>query len=385
MPKLTQQPLTELAIRKAKPTGKRYDLFDASVRGLGLRVATSGTKSWFMMRRFNGRMLRTTFGRYPELPLAIARLKAPGVLADMANGQTAGQRKTDLFRVILDEWLKKDQAQNKSAHQVRVAMYKHALPAFGSMPVASITKRDVNRLIDKIVDAGSPIAANRVLAFTKRFFSWCKERDILELSPAEAIRAPSKEKTRDRVLTLEEMKKFWVACDQISYPWGPIFQLLLLTGARLREVAQASWDEISIVDRTLDLPARRTKNGRSHQIQLSVQAMNIIQALPKVEGQGLLFTTNRTTAVSGFSKVKRRLDIMSGVSDWRYHDLRRSFATHSTERLGISPVIADKILNHATGQVRGVAAIYQHGEYLKERRVALQEWGDFIEGLVADE
>ena len=385
MPKLAQQALTELAVRKAKPAGKRYDLFDASVRGLGLRVATSGTKSWFMMRRFNGRMLRTTFGRYPELPLAIARLKAPGVLADMANGQTAGQRKTDLFRVILDEWLKKDQAQNKSAHQVRVAMYKHALPAFGSMPVASITKRDVNRLIDKIVDAGSPIAANRVLAFTKRFFSWCKERDILELSPAEAIRAPSKEKTRDRVLTLEEMKKFWVACDQISYPWGPIFQLLLLTGARLREVAQASWDEISIVDRTLDLPARRTKNGRSHQIQLSVQAMNIIQALPKVEGQGLLFTTNRTTAVSGFSKVKKRLDIMSGVSDWRYHDLRRSFATHSTERLGISPVIADKILNHATGQVRGVAAIYQHGEYLEERRIALQRWGDFIEDLVADE
>jgi integrase len=385
MPKLVQQPLTELAIRKAKPADKRYDLFDASVRGLGLRVATSGTKSWFMMRRFNGRMIRTTFGRYPEVPLALARLKAPNILADMADGQTAGQRKTDLFRVVLDEWLKKDQAKNKSVHQVRVAMYKHVLPTFGSIPVASITKRDINRLIDKIVDAGSPIAANRVLAFTKRFFSWCRERDILELSPAEAIRPPSKEKTRDRVLTLEEMKKFWVACDQIGYPWGPIFQLLLLTGARLREVAQASWDEISIVDRTLDLPARRTKNGRSHQIQLSVQAMNIIQALPKVEGQGLLFTTNGKTAVSGFSKVKKRLDIMSGVSDWRYHDLRRSFATHSTERLSISPVIADKILNHVTGQVRGVAAIYQHGEYLEERRTALQKWGDFIQELVTNE
>ena len=257
MPKLAQQPLTELAIRKAKPADKRYDLFDASVRGLGLRVAMSGTKSWFMMRRFNGRMLRTTFGRYPELTLAIARLKAPSVLADMADGQTAGQRRTDLFSVVLDEWLKKDQAKNKSVHQVRVAMYKHALPAFGSMPVASITKRDVNRLIDKIVDAGSPVAANRVLAFTKRFFSWCKERDILELSPAEAIRPPSKEKIRDRVLTLADMKKFWVACDQISYPWGPIFQLLLLTGARLREISEASWDEISIEDRTLDLPSQR--------------------------------------------------------------------------------------------------------------------------------
>jgi hypothetical protein len=231
MPKLAQQPLTELAIRKAKPADKRYDLFDASVRGLGLRVATSGTKSWFMMRRFNGRMLRTTFGRYPDLTLANARLKAPNVLADMSDGLTQGQRKTDLFKVVLDEWLKKDQAKNKSVHQVRVAMYKHALPAFGPMPVASITKRDVNRLIDKIVDAGSPVAANRVLAFTKRFFSWCKERDILELSPAEAIRPPSKEKTRDRVLTLEEIKGFWAACDQMGYPWGPIFQLLLLTGA----------------------------------------------------------------------------------------------------------------------------------------------------------
>ncbi len=132
-------------------------------------------------------------------------------------------------------------------------MYKHALSAFGSIPVAFITKRDVNRLIDKIVDGGSPVAANRVLSFTKRFFSWCKERDILEISPAEAIRPPSKEKTRDRVLTLDEIKNFWAACDQMGYPWGPIFPLLLLTGARLREVSQASCSEVSIADGTLDL------------------------------------------------------------------------------------------------------------------------------------
>ena len=385
MPKIVHQPLTELTIRKAKPADKRYDLFDASMRGLGLRVATSGTKSWFMMRRFKGRMLRSTFGRYPDITLATARLKAPNVLSDMADGLTQGQRRTDLFKVILDEWLKKDQAKNKRADQVKIAMYKHALPAFGSMPVASISKRDVNRLIDTIVDAGSPIAANRVLAFTKRFFSWCEERQILEQSPAEAIRPPSKEKTRDRVLSLNKMKDFWAACDQMGYPWGPLFQLLLLTGARLREVSQASWNEISIKDGTLNLPSSRTKNARPHQIQLSDQALNIIQDLPKIDGQNLLFTTNGTTPVSGFSKVKKRLDILSGLINWRFHDLRRSFATHSTKKLGISPVIADKILNHVTGQVRGVAAIYQHGEYLKERRDALQQWGDFIEDLVSDE
>lgn len=385
MPKLVQQSLTELTIRKAKPADKRYDLFDASARGLGLRVAISGTKSWFIMRRFNGRMLRITFGRYPEISLANARLKVPEVLREMADGRTQGQRKTDLFKIVLEEWLKKDQAKNKSVHQVKMAMYLHALPALGNMSVTSITKRDVNKMIDKVVDAGSPVAANRILAYTKRFFSWCKERDILDQSPVEAIKLPSKENDRDRVLNLGEIKSFWISCDKMGYPWGPVFQLLLLTGARLKEVSQASWSEISISDRTLDLPRSRTKNERAHQIQLSVQTLKILLSLPKVEGQDFLFSTNGKTPVSGFSKVKKRLDMLCGVTNWRFHDLRRSFATHSSEKLSVSPVIVDKILNHRTGQVRGVTAVYQRGEYLAERREALQKWGDYIERLVADE
>ena len=123
------------------------------------------------MRRFNGRMLRITFGRYPEISLANARLKVPEVLREMADGRTQGQRKTDLFKIVLEEWLKKDQAKNKSVHQVKMAMYLHALPALGNMSVTSITKRDVNKMIDKVVDAGSPVAANRILAYMKRFFS----------------------------------------------------------------------------------------------------------------------------------------------------------------------------------------------------------------------
>ncbi len=77
--------------------------------------------------------------------------------------------------------------------------------------------------------------------------------------------------------------------------------------------------------------------------------------------------------------------MLCGVANWRFHDLRRSFATHSSEKLSVSPVIVDKILNHRTGQVRGVTAVYQRGEYLAERREALQKWGDYIERLVAGE
>ncbi len=80
MPKLVSKPLTDLAARKARPKDKRYDLYDAALRGFGVRVATSGAKTWFVMRRVNGRMVRHTIGRYPEWSLAEARDKASEAL-----------------------------------------------------------------------------------------------------------------------------------------------------------------------------------------------------------------------------------------------------------------------------------------------------------------
>ena len=85
--------------------------------------------------------------------------------------------------------------------------------------------------------------------------------------------------------------------------------------------------------------------------------------------------------MSGFSKAKKRIDLLSGVDNWRFHDLRRSFATYTTEKLEIPPVVIDKVLNHVSGAVKGVAAIYQRGEYLEQRREALQAWGDYLEDL----
>ena len=379
MPKLVNRPLTELAIKKAAKATARYDIFDASVRGLGVRIAPSGTKSWFIMRRFNGKMLRTTFGRYPEVGLADARLRAPEVLLKMSKGNTS--QGNDTFETIVAEWIKRDQSKNKSVEQVKTAIKRHVSPVFSGRKLDEIKKQDIIKLIDQITDGGSPVAANRILAFLKRFFNWCVERDILEVSPALSIKVNTGEISRDRVLDVGELFKLWTVEDKLSYPWGAILKLLMLTGARLKEVSEVTWDEISLEEQIWSIPSSRTKNSRPHQIHLSTQAIQILRSLPSVKDQSFLFSTNGVRPVSGFSKAKKRIDLLSGVDNWRFHDLRRSFATYTTEKLEIPPVVIDKVLNHVSGAVKGVAAIYQRGEYLEQRREALQAWGDYLEDL----
>jgi len=110
----------------------------------------------------------------------------------------------------------------------------------------------------------------------------------------------------------------------------------------------------------------------------------VIQELPRFEEQPWLFSTTGKGPVKGFSKAKVKFDKESGVTGWTFHDIRRSFATHATERLGISPVVVDKVQNHVTGALRGVAAVYQRGEYLEQRKAAMSAWAEFLAGLQAE-
>lgn len=378
MPRLVSSPLTDVAVRKARPRSQRYDLYDAGLRGLGLRVAVSGTKSWFVMRRINGRMVRHTLGRYPDLSLSEVRVKAADALRQMASGKNPRSKNADLFEAVIKEWLLRDQAKNRSVDTVRKALNKHALPAFRGNPINTIRKADVLRLIDKIADSGAPVQANRVLAYLRRFFNWCIERDLIGNSPTTGIKAPAREIGRERVLSLEELLSVMGAATRLGYPWGAMVSLMVLSGQRLEEVANATWDEIDLGHCEWRLSGKRTKNGRPHLIHLSETALAVITGLPTFERQRWLFSTTGKGPVKGFSKAKARLDQESGVTGWTFHDLRRSFATHATETLNINPVVIDKVLNHTSGIVKGVAAVYQRGEYLEQRRAAMSAWATLL-------
>jgi len=378
VPRLVQTQLTDVAVRKAKPGDKRYDVYDAAVRGFGLRVATSGTKTWFVMRRVNDRMVRAKVGRYPDLTLAEARERAVGMLAMMADGDHPTASKAPAFDDVLDEWLERDQGKNRSVNDVRLALSKHVRPILGSRKLDDLRKHDILRILDKIVDGGAPVQANRVLAYLRRCFNWCIERDLVAVNPTVGIKAPGKEQSRERVLAPEELQAVIGACGQVGSPFGPLVMLLILTGQRLVEVAGMTWSELDLHKAEWSLPGARTKNGRAHLVHLSTPAMEIIKAIPHFEDRQWLFSTTGKGPVKGFSKAKQRFDRESSVTGWTFHDLRRTFATHATETLRVSPVVVDRILNHVSGAVKGVAAVYQRGEYFDDRRQLMEDWGRYV-------
>ena len=219
-----------------------------------------------------------------------------------------------------------------------------------------------------------------MLAYLRRLFNWCIERDLIIDNPAAGIKAPAKEVSRERVLSIDELKDLLAAAERIGYPWGPLVEMLVYTGQRLEEVAQSRWDEMDSDNRVWELSGSRTKNGRPHVVHLSGLAMTTLATLPQVDGQPWLFSTTGNGPVRGFSKAKAKLDKESGVSGWTFHDLRRTFATYTTDKLEINPVVIDKVLNHASGAVKGVAAVYQRGEYTNRRKAAMEAWSDFLSG-----
>ncbi len=154
---------------------------------------------------------------------------------------------------------------------------------------------------------------------------------------------------------------------------------MALTGQRREEVAQLAWNEIDLPSRTWMLPASRTKNGRLHIVHLSQDAFAVLKRTPTM-GE-FVFSLSGTKPFQSFSAAKRELDKLSGVSDWRLHDLRRTCVS-GMARLGVPPHVADKVLNHQTGTISGVAAVYQRHEFLAERKDALERWSAHLARLL---
>jgi integrase len=172
-----------------------------------------------------------------------------------------------------------------------------------------------------------------------------------------------------------------LAAREIGGPYGGIVELLALTGQRREEVAQLSHQELDFVHLVWTIPKSRTKNSKAHIVHLSAQSMAV---LDRAIGPGpLMFSLLGTKPFKEFSRAKRLLDQLSGVSGWRLHDLRRTCVS-GMARLGVAPHIADKILNHQSGTISGVAAVYQRHDFLAERRAALDLWGAHVAELIKD-
>src|SRR5262249_38312963 len=165
-----------------------------------------------------------------------------------------------------------------------------------------------------------------------------------------------------------------------AHPYAGIVKLLILTGQRRNEIAGLRWSEVDMDESVLHLPAARTKNGLAHAVPLSAPAQAVIADLPRIVAADLGFTIKRQK-ITGFSRMKERLDKASGISNWTLHDLRRTMAS-GLQRLGVRLEVTEAVLNHKSGSTAGIVGVYQRHDYANEKRNALARWADYVDALV---
>jgi integrase len=380
--------LTTRTVETIKPGTERGEIPDAAMPGLRLVVQPSGAKSWAVRYRHYGRTRKLTIGSYPAIDLKSARALASKALRAVAEGRDPGQERTarpDTVEAIAQQFVElhcNRSNRARTAQETARLLDLHVLPRWRNRLVRDITRRDVLEVLDRVVDGGRPIAANRVLSAVRKMCNWAVARDILASSPCAGVKPPSAERPRDRVLTDPELAAVWRAADKLGGPFATLVKLLVLTGQRRDEVAGMRWSEINLDDRLWTLPRERTKGNKVHEVALSKLAIEILTVLPRIGDSDYVVTTSGEAPVSGYSKGKRRLDALlpPDMQPWRLHDIRRSVAS-GMARLGINLPVIEKVLNHTSGSFAGIVGVYQKHEFADEKRDALERWGRHVLGL----
>lgn len=406
--------LTVKGVEAARPDGdgKRLEIPDGHTRGLFLVVQPSGVKSWALRYRFDGRPKKLTIG-----PVLINRddpfdgplpLGSPHTLGEARSAAQTGKlavasgRDPGAFKIaskapqadperhlvrkhagrFVEQYCK---PKNRSWPETERQFNTTILPMIGAKRIDEVTKADIVNIRDGLVEAGKPIMANRVFATLRKFFNWLVGRGALEISPCTGLSMPSAETSRDRVLSWTELHALWRATHNLGEPFGPLIRTLILSGQRREEVAGLNDGEIDRDRMTWTIPASRAKNGKAHIVPITDTYIATIDSVKRIGDKGIVFSTTGKTAVSGFSKAKGRLDeALQFNAPWTLHDLRRTVATGMAE-LGEPIHVVEAVLNHKSGSIKGVAAVYNRHDYFEEKVRAIRAWDRFIHDVITDD
>ncbi len=400
--------LTEKAIGALTcPAGSKDRLvFDDLVPCLGVRVSAGGNKAFLAQYTTPAGRRRVPLGRWGAITLEQARVAARAVLGDVAKGQdpaearkatrvqaaTAKASAALTLAVLLEQWASLALADRRESYR-REALraLRHAFAAELAKPAAALTRTGVVETLDPVTRT-RPAIAGRTVAYGRACYAWAQRRGMVAGNPFAELPIRAGVEARDRVLTEEEVALAWMGMDALGEPFGPLLRVLLLTAQRREEVAGMRWSEVSADGATWVIPKERAKNGRAHAVHLAPAVRAILSELSRVEGAELVFSTTGRTAVSGFSRAKLRLDAAMAelrvrpdgtpgkpVPAWRLHDFRRTAVTWLAGQ-GFPPHVCDRLLNHVSGAIQGVAAVYQRAEFLAERKAALEAWAARVTG-----
>lgn len=379
MPKLR---LTDVTVRALEPPSKgQVTYWDEVLKSFGCRVSQGGSKSFVVMHGTDRQ--RVTIGRYPVISLSDARAEARRILAEHTLGKFRPQSIT--FQDAVVEFLTECAQRNKER---TVSDYHRLLNRhfrFGRVQLTNISQQEVMGRIRSL--ANTPSEQTHAFVVARAFFKWAVRNRMIERSPLEGQRLPAPRSSREHVLSDHELAHVYQVSLKQPYPYGAIVALLVLTGQRRGEIAALEWEWIDRDAQTITLPASITKNRRSHTFPYGAAVTAIIDGLPEINEY--LFPASRshvrgksTTVFNGWPKAKVAFDReLEDVAPYRLHDLRRTFSS-TLAALGTPIHVTEKLLNHVTGSLGGVAAIYNRYSYMDEMREAIERYEDHLAKLI---
>jgi len=394
--------VTKRSVDAMAPMASDAFLWDAELKGFGLKITPKGAKTYLLQYRMGGRgapTRRYTIGTHgsPWTP-ENARKRAQELLSlvhqgvdpaaekrsrQVASVELAFDRYVDLF---VERYAKRE--QGRSWKQAQQTLQFNAVPRFRSKPLPSIERREIAWLLEDVATS-RPATARYLHATLRKMFRWAVSRGDLSQSPMSEMSAPPPVATRDRVLADSELAAIWNATQSLQFPFGALFRVLIATGQRREEVGGMRWEEVDLASRTWTIAASRSKNGAAHIVPLNELAFAELQLLSEIRDRGLTFSTTGSTAPSGWSKAKARLDDildsegdLATVAPWRTHDIRRTVAT-GLQRLGVRFEVTEAVLNHISGARSGVAGVYQRHNWADEKREALAMWGRAVQRITS--
>ena len=358
MPKVSARVrLTRTRIDKATRRARDYILWDSEVPGFGVRVATSGRRT-FVFQYFTGsRSRRITLGGYgvvtPEQARQAARTHKQRVLeghdpAAERNAARSAETVSDLCKRFLEEHSSKKKERTRAEYARLIG--KHVLPELGKLRAKDVQHLDISRLHRKL--RGTPYQANRVLAVLSKMFSlsetWgVRKRGTNPCSDVERY----KENARERFLSEEELCRLGATLRDFENEGRTLpsviaaTRLLILTGARLDEILSLRWEHVDQERALLRLSDSKTGQKVIH---LSKPAMRVLKAIPR-SSEWVIVGQKAGAHLINLEKPWRRIRERAGIADVRLHDLRHSYAALAAE-MGTSLLIIGALLGHKQPQ-----------------------------------
>jgi integrase len=400
------RPFTERYLLSLKPRRQRYAVLDPRRKGLLLRVSENGAKTFYFRYMRAEKSMWVAIGPYPQVTLEKAyethaeltkrALKGEDLRGSPASGirsrgaalpvPEAVLTVGDLAQEFIERYIRRER---KNPREAELLIEGNILRYWRHRPAKGITRRDGVLLLDKVVDRGRPVMANRVGATLSQMFRFGVTRGMLEASPFVALGKPGgTEKARKRRLDEREIRIFWqkLTRSRLNAEVRIALKLILVTAQRPGEVSQAAWEEFDLKRRIWTIPAERSKNGQPHEVYLSDLSLALIRHLRRRFGEAPYLIPSRCWKAKGDGPITVRA-LSQGIRDRRKHfgmpaftphDLRRTAASLMTAS-GIPRLHVEKVLNHT---IDDVAEIYDRHDYSAEKQQALNRLGDRLRELL---